>query len=785
MHGFRDALLLPPQPTVVDFMNLEDEQLDAKCADICVDQLTALVDQSSIYPGRAGEQRALDRLRKTATTARAPKISSQDLKAIRNEERLERVFNKEFELTKEETRLDSLKKDLHKARGQKKNNLALKKAQLTFGALSVPFMFGLATIAMVVTSMSQIESRAYARQAQNALAKGDQNAAYANYRRSLLWNPYSVEANLAAGRINEKRQDREEAYRHFERALKLDPNNVELLDRKGALAIKLNRFGDAAETYSHLLKVSQNARKKLHHFGNRAIAYSKLGEFDKAIDDYTSLLKMKRKDQSAFIGRAFCRSELKEYKAALADLNRLLEINPTHYEGLLLKGWVDQSLSNFKAAHADFALAAAAQPKNEKAYIYTAHLLRATGDNRGALEQLDHVIGLNPVSREAHTLKGQVLLALNLPKEALDEFRTADGFKTEENYFSLLDRARAYQGAGENHQAISVYSKLIALKPELCELRFERARVEQNAHEFKKAINDLNEAIKLYPNYTQAILKRAECNIAVGNNVSAVQDFHLAIKSAPYDAKPYIAFGKFNLHKQQFVTAKECFDKAIAFDSKNETAKQLSVVAAASLQKLVGKHNVSVDEDELSRSEVADIASSNYAELIEKGYDAIKDNKLAFAEAALEKAVRLDPNSKVARRYLVSVLLTEGKVSQAEAQVDALQQMGAAQADDKIRLAAAYKKSGNCRKAIKHLELHIATNPADLKAQVELCDAYAALGNTDKAAEVCLGAMNQSKGRSIYASLRERYLSLKETQERVLERKQINAGNNETADTQG
>jgi len=771
MHGGNQAVFPTPDLKMVDSMTTRDE-------------LTGILEQTSIYSGRFSEQRALDRLRTVATTAKSPKISNQDLQAMKDEKRLDRVFNKETKLTKTETKIESLKKELHDARSNKKGSVAIKRAKRALGAVTVPVMFGLAAAMMVMTCMSQIQSQAYANQAMDCLNKGDSEQAYENLRKSLVWNPYNVTASFEAGRIDEKRKDRQEAYKHYQRACKIEPNNVELLDRKGSLAIRLNHFQEAADTYTHLLKVSKNDRKQLHHYGNRAVALSKLGQYDKAIDDYTNVLKMKRKDQDALIGRAFCHSQVQEHNEAIADLDRLLEINPSHYEALLLRGWANQSLQAYDDAQADFEAAIALQSKNEKGYMYLAHMFRAAGNNDAALEQLNKVIAFNKDSREAHVVKGQILLASGQHQQALNEFKTVDGLKKEENYFSLLERAKAYLGTGQNQDAITAYSKLIALRPELSELHFERAQAEQAVGEHKKAIKDLDEAIKLYPNYAQAMLKRAECNIALGNEVSAVADFHHAIAATPYEAKPYIAFGKFNLEKQQFATAREMFDKAVKLDAKNATAKQLSVVASNSLKKLVGNQTIELGANVLTKQDVAEIASADFNGLLDKGYNAMKVGKNNYAVTALGKAVRLDPNSKVARRYLTTALLTAGNPSEAEVQINALNQMGAGQDGDAIKLATAYKKSGNCDKAVRCLEAFVGSHPADVNAMTELCDAYAALGNTEKATEVALTAMNKSQGTSNYASLKERYLSLKESQERALQRQQ-NAGNNATVDTQG
>ncbi len=766
-------------------MNTRDDRVEANNEEeVTPEQLIALLEKRTMTFGRTAGEGTLTRLCAAAEEGSRSnaRISSQKLKALKDEQRLEKVFNKE--VVRRETKFESFKTGLHAARKTKKSDLIIKRAKRIVGIYSVPGLFAMATVTMVFGFMSQVESQFCTKRAIQLIAKGETKQAYGLLQKSLIWNPYNAKASYEAGRIDEKQKNRDEAFSHFSRALKANPDDVDVLDHKGALAIKLKQFDVAAETYTHLLRVSKNARKQLHHYGNRAVAYSQLGQYDKAIDDYTEVLKMKRKDQDSLLGRAFCHSALKEYSASISDLDRLLAINPSHYEALILKGWAHQCLTLNNQAQADYEAAIALQPKNEKAYMYLANVLRANNNVPQAIVQLDKVLQLSPKSSEAHALKGQMLLAIGQHKEALQQFKTVDRVKVEENYFSLVDRAKASLGAGENQEAIKLLSKAIALKPEMFELYFDRAQAMSSVGEYKKAIKDLDVAIKLYPAYTQALLNRASYNIKLGNEVSAITDFHNAIASAPWTAKPYVEFGKFNLSKKQFVTAKECFDNAVKYDAKDRTARELSLVANQSLKKLVGNQPINQDVNALAKNELAEIGSADFKTLLDKGYAAFKAGRLNYAEAALERAVRIDPNSTAARRYLATTLVAEGKASQAESQVGILQQMGAGQDSDNFRLATANRKAGNCKRAVEFLERHLTTHPTDVNALIDLSENYAAIGDIQKATDVCFTAMNKAGIGPNYARLKERYLSLKQSQTRAVDQKQGNVVGPTPVDTQ-
>ncbi len=741
---------------------------------------TKLFDQTSIYCGRFNEQRALDRLRAKDSLTKVNKLSKKDLIQLNDEQRWDRVFNPETVVS--ESKLKAFKQDLHIAKKQKRSTGFVKMTKKAFGPASVPVIFGIAVVTMIVTLVAQMESQVYAAQAMDLMAKGDNDKAYTFLHKSLIFNPYNVVSSFQSGRIDERRRESQAAYAHFERALKVDPTNVKLLDHKGALAIKLNRYADAAAAYTRLVKM-KNIRKQLHYYGNRAVAFSALGQYERAIDDYTALLKMKRRDKDALIGRSFCHLQISEHNAAIADLDRVLAINPNEYEALVLKGWANQTLNNYEEAKADFEKAIALQPKKERARIYLAHMYRQQGNSKAAVQELDKVIAVKPDARDAHVLKGQLQLALGQHQSAVREFKIADTLKQEENYFSLLERARASFGAGDNNDALRSYNKLIALKPDQSKIYFERSEVNGALGKFQNGIKDLDKAIALYPYYTRAMLKKAEFNHRLGNNVSAIANYNQAIKSSPRDSAPLVAFGKFNLEIKNYVTAKECFEKASNISKKDENVRQLIATADQSLRKLVGA-KVVIDTGALSAHEVAEIEKSSFNSLMQNGYNAAKARKVNYAVAALEQAVRLQPNSAAARRYLTSILILAGKPSQAETQMAALAQIGAGEANDSLQLANAYRKVGNCEMAIVHLEQHIAKNPTDVNSLADLSDFYASTGNTEKAIDICYQAMTKTTNQSNYARLKERMLSLQESEARGLEKRRA-VQNKISVDTQG
>lgn len=98
----------------------------------------------------------------------------------------------------------------------------------------------------------------------------------------------------------------------------------------------------------------------------------------------------------------------------------------------------------------------------------------------------------------------------------------------EKEYVKIYKQGVAANKKGNYEEAIRLYSKAIALKPDSSALFYVRGRAYIQNEQYDKAISDLNLAIKLKPGYAEAYNHRGVVQIGKGDKQKALADFRKA-----------------------------------------------------------------------------------------------------------------------------------------------------------------------------------------------------------------------------------------------------------------
>ncbi|RPJ06294.1 MAG: tetratricopeptide repeat protein, partial [Spirochaetaceae bacterium] len=103
--------------------------------------------------------------------------------------------------------------------------------------------------------------------------------------------------------------------------------------------------------------------------------------------------------------------------------------------------------------------------QESKAYLDRAKARRQLDDDKGALDDLNKAIELDPEYAYSYYDRGRVYMDLGEKDKALAEFTT--GIKKDPDIFILyVMRAGLYEEKNQNEQAIADYQKVLQLKPE-------------------------------------------------------------------------------------------------------------------------------------------------------------------------------------------------------------------------------------------------------------------------------------------------------------------------------
>lgn len=108
----------------------------------------------------------------------------------------------------------------------------------------------------------------------------------------------------------------------------------------------------------------------------------------------------------------------------------------------------------------------------------------------------------------------------------------------ENNVLAQTNLASALHEEGRGAEAISIYNRLIHLRPHVAEFYYNRGNVYADQRQYAKAIEDYNQAIRFNTEYLDAYNNRGTVFEAIGQYQKAIEDCSMAIRINP----DYIAY---------------------------------------------------------------------------------------------------------------------------------------------------------------------------------------------------------------------------------------------------
>lgn len=604
---------------------------------------------------------------------------------------------------------------------------------------------------MLVTAVCTYETRMYAHQASQFVDDDKMKLATVSYKNAIHFDPKNIELYLLSGQISEKNGNSGEALKQYKEGLETAPENIDLLDHAGAAALRMGDYRTAVDCYDKLFQLS-GERLKPHQIGNRAIALSRQGKFERALFDYLVLTRVDSGNKEAQLGVAHCLAQLGRHSEAISKLDQMIARWPEEPEARLLRGWCFQNSGKRDAAMKDFDFVVSRFPHNVRGHVYRANLLRIEGKLEIALAELNRALQLDGTNGEALLARAALLASQGRFRSAYRDYEDALDEGAPLDLSSGAQYVEAALQSGHYEDAVDQLSEMIEERSDYMQLYLLRASAEVKLGDFEEGIKDCDSVLSKHPSYAPALLQRALCHAGAGNKISAVNDFNSAIKADPRFVDAYIAFGNYQIDEGKFSAAVVSFDKALSVDSDNLAARKGK---ARANQVLLTGHGKSVD---LKAEKIRTFKGLSETQLIDTGASLLKEGRVDEAKAAFVLAVKKNPNSQTARKYLARTLMISGNASAAESQLSALHKLGGSNIGDAVPLARSYLRSGQFVKARDILTAHLDKNKSDISAIICLADVYLAAGNPVEALDLCGTAMHDAKGSADYPRL-ERYYS--------------------------
>jgi tetratricopeptide (TPR) repeat protein len=260
------------------------------------------------------------------------------------------------------------------------------------------------------------------RRATEQFARGDLDAALADYNEALKINPNHSEAHRCRAGVYIRKRQYDKALEDANEAIRLDSKNANAYNERAVCLGAKADYKAALADYNEAIK---NNPKDGMFFGGRAWAYNNLQQWDKAVEDATEAIRLKP-------GLAFCHHErglgyfgLKKYDKAAADFKEAVRLDPNDQSALLYRGMTSAVLGQTKEGLADVSEVLRKNPKHSQALRERGAIYFLIGEHQKALADYDRCLELTPNDANAYLGRGYVHKALGNTQQAEADFRRA------------------------------------------------------------------------------------------------------------------------------------------------------------------------------------------------------------------------------------------------------------------------------------------------------------------------------------------------------------------------
>jgi eukaryotic-like serine/threonine-protein kinase len=265
---------------------------------------------------------------------------------------------------------------------------------------------------------------------------------------------------------------------------------------------------------------------------NRAIARENLGRLPEAAADIGRAIDLRPEDGELYYVRGNVLAGQRHYPDAVQSYDRAIELAPKLLDAWYNRGVVLRRLKRYEEAFRDQTHVIRSQPTYLLAYHERALIQAARGQFRGAADDLDALLALQPNDAPALVLRGKVHgdLGKDLERSERDLTRAIDLDPKAPDAFRsrglTRSRARNWDGAIADYRQ---YLRLAPDAPDTASILNDIGIAYQNLDQMDEALRALGEAIALAPRPAY-LCNRGYIHLERGDLDRAAADFEEAIR---------------------------------------------------------------------------------------------------------------------------------------------------------------------------------------------------------------------------------------------------------------
>lgn len=566
----------------------------------------------------------------------------------------------------------------------------------------------LAAAALCLTLISGCSAKArmvrHQRRADTYFADGDYSKAEVEYLIALRldrMNPHNISR---LGQIYFEQGRFRPAYAYTSKAAELLPDDMSLHVKLGLIYLNLHGSKEAAEQAELILDKSPTNAEAPDIL---AESVTSRAEADKAQKRLEKLSKQIGDTASLQLAFGILDFAVGDAKGAETALKRALVINPKYAAAYFSLGNLYASQNKLPEADAAFKTATELSPPRSPLRLSYANFKIQTGDLAEGKRLIKEITKQAPDYVPAWIRDAEIALAEKRYSDC-DALLSQALARDTGNYEALLLRARMYLVQGQGEKALAEMDRMSSLYDRAPAVMYYLALAHLAVKDPAKASADLNKALFLKPRYPEATLLLADLNIKKGDTASAVSALTELVRQQPQIIEAHLLLANAYQMQRSPDQALAVYNNMAALFPKNpqvpfltgmmlvqmdrtaearkafEKARELAPHSALVLEELV---NLDIEENKftaaLDRINKEDQQPGVGRQLLlakvytaRAKYLADKDTKngaastldvpaaredVNQAEAALNKAVELDPRAAMPYMMLAQLYVATGK----------------------------------------------------------------------------------------------------------------------------
>jgi tetratricopeptide (TPR) repeat protein len=380
------------------------------------------------------------------------------------------------------------------------------------------------------------------------------------------------------------------------------------------------------------------------------------------------------------------------FRKAIEMFQKAVEMKPDYTEAHNNLGVLLKRVEDYGEAIPHFEKAIQLDPRRGDVYYNLGNVHKALGNLPLAEENFEQALAVDPQFVPAANNLGTVLEAQGRFGDAIRAYQK--GLQADQNQARLhYNLGVVFERIGRLEEARAEYEAAVHLKPSWADALNNLGVALHRMGDEKAAEKALRDALRTDQKNSKALNNLGVVLAAQGKRDDAILAYRDAIRSNPRYTAAFSNLSRLEEEAGHITEALEELKRLVKLDPE--------------------------DIDARLRMGGIYLLLENYPE----------------AAACLEAVLARDPGNKAAMNARAQLLTRTGKVDEALAAFQTLDQGGAPDEDFRLDLAFLWKEKGDFKKAENEVLRYISARPDDMRARILLADVYTSQGLAKQAAQ--------------------------------------------------